>query len=32
MEQEMTPFSFIEDVYLVEYKNFIMCLIMGNNE
>ena len=32
MEQELTPFSFIEDVYLVEYKNFIMCLIMGNNE
>ena len=32
MEQEMTNFSFIEDAYLIEYKTFVMCLIMGNNE
>ncbi len=32
MEQEMTTFSFIEDAYLIEYKTFVMCLIIGNNE
>jgi hypothetical protein len=32
MDQEATTHSFIEDVYLIEYKEFIMCLVLGNNE
>ena len=26
------PFYFIEDIYIVEYKKYFVCFIMGNNE
>lgn len=26
------PFYFVEEFYIVEYKDYFLCLIMGNNE